>query len=164
MAEQKNKPEAISTKSLVHKKLLVNLIRGMDFRPMIFRKLMKASTSASALSMKAASFGTLGRNWSDLAPLLVGGLGIVLNKGGADEDSYDTTALRHLGDAGHAHGFDQIIDRAGQYAMHILLHHRTERLLGQPARLQEAREVAAFAQFGVRSSIVPARVSHSRSR
>ena len=37
-------------------------IDGMDFRPVIFGKPMKASTSVSASSMKAASFGTFGRN------------------------------------------------------------------------------------------------------
>ena len=36
-----------------------------------------------------------------------------------------------LGDAGHAHRFDEIVDRPGRDAMHIsLLHHRGERLLG----------------------------------
>jgi hypothetical protein len=54
-----------------------------------------------------------------------------------------------LGDAAHAHGLDQVVDRAGGDAVHIsLLHHGGERLLGQPARLQEGREVAAFAQLG----------------
>ena len=43
-----------------------------------------------------------------------------------------------LGDAGHAHRFDEIVDRSGRDAMHIsLLHHRGERLFGQAARLQE---------------------------
>ncbi len=34
--------------------------------------------------------------------------------------------------------------------MTVVVHHphRSERLLGQPARLQEGREVAAFVQFG----------------
>src|SRR6478752_1244451 len=54
-----------------------------------------------------------------------------------------------LGDAGHAHRFDEIVDRSGRDAMHIsLLHHRGERLFGQAARLQEDREVAALAQLG----------------
>ena len=54
-----------------------------------------------------------------------------------------------LGDAAHAHGFDEIIDRAGRDAMHIgLLHDRGQSLLGQAAGLQEGREVAAFPQLG----------------
>ena len=57
---------------------------------------------------------------------------------------------RHLalGDAGHAHRLDQIVDRAGRDALDVgLLDHRGQRLLGHPARLQEAREVAALAQL-----------------
>ena len=54
-----------------------------------------------------------------------------------------------LGDAAHAHGPDRIVDRAGRDAMHVsFLHHRGERLLRQPARLQEGRKVAALAQLG----------------
>ena len=53
-----------------------------------------------------------------------------------------------LGDAGHAHGLDQIIDRAGRDALDVgLLDHRRERLLGHPPRLQKAGEVAALAQL-----------------
>ena len=53
-----------------------------------------------------------------------------------------------LGDAGHAHRLDQIIDRAGRDALDVgFLHHGGQRLLGQPARLQEARKVAALAQL-----------------
>src|SRR6202008_3652281 len=54
-----------------------------------------------------------------------------------------------LGDTAHAHGLHQIVDRAGGDALHVgLLHHRGERFLGHAARLQEAREVGAFAQLG----------------
>ena len=54
-----------------------------------------------------------------------------------------------LGDAAHAHGLDQVVDRAGRDALDVgLLDHRGQRLLGHPARLQEAREVAALAQLG----------------
>jgi hypothetical protein len=54
----------------------------------------------------------------------------------------------------------------GHDAMHVgLLHDRGERLLGEPAGLQEGREVAAFARsLGMRRPTLPARVSHSRSR
>ena len=57
---------------------------------------------------------------------------------------------RHLAfrDARHAHGLDQIIDRAGRDALNIgLLDHRGQRLLDGPARFQERREVAALAQL-----------------
>ena len=54
-----------------------------------------------------------------------------------------------LGDAAHAHGLDQVIDRAGRDALDVgLLDHRGQRLLGHPPRLQEAGEVAALAQLG----------------
>src|ERR1700760_1625089 len=54
-----------------------------------------------------------------------------------------------LGDAAHPHRLHQIVDRAGRDALHIgLLNHRGQRLLGHPARLQEAREVASLAQLG----------------
>ncbi len=71
-----------------------------------------------------------------------------------------------LGDATHAHGLDQIVDRAGRDSLHIgFLDDRRQRLLGQAPRLQEARKVRALASsFGMRSSTVPARVSQSRSR
>ena len=53
-----------------------------------------------------------------------------------------------LGDAGPAHRLDQIVDRAGRDALDIgLLDHRRQRLLGHPARLEEARKVAALAQL-----------------
>src|SRR5207245_7019778 len=52
-------------------------------------------------------------------------------------------------DAGHAHRTDQLVDRAGRYALDVsFLDHRGERLLGHPPRLQEAREITAPAQLG----------------
>jgi len=43
---------------------------------------------------------------------------------------------------------DQIVDRAGRDAVDVgLLDHRSECLLGHPARLQEAGEIAALAQL-----------------
>ena len=54
-----------------------------------------------------------------------------------------------LRDAAHAHGLDQIVDRAGRDALDVgLLDHRGQGLLGHPPRLEEAREVAALAQLG----------------
>ena len=54
-----------------------------------------------------------------------------------------------LRDAGHAHRLDQLVDRAGRDALDVgFLDHRGQRLLGHPARLQEAGEVAALAQLG----------------
>lgn len=54
-----------------------------------------------------------------------------------------------LRDAGHAHRLDQFIDRAGRHTLHIgFLDHGGERLLGHPARLEEAREVAALPELG----------------
>ena len=58
---------------------------------------------------------------------------------------------RHLalGDAGHAHGLDQIVDRARRDALHVgLLDHGGQRLLAGAARLQEGREVAALPELG----------------
>ena len=53
-----------------------------------------------------------------------------------------------LGDAVHAHGLNQLIDRAGRDALDVgLLHHRRDGLLRHPARLEKAREVAALAQL-----------------
>jgi hypothetical protein len=47
---------------------------------------MKLSTSASASSMRAASFGTLGAQLiGDLTPLFARRFGVVLDEGGADE-------------------------------------------------------------------------------
>ena len=53
-----------------------------------------------------------------------------------------------LGDAAHAQRLDQVVDRARRDALDVgFLDHRGQRLLGHPARLQEAREVAALAQL-----------------
>ncbi len=54
-----------------------------------------------------------------------------------------------LGDAGAAHGFDEIVDGAGRDALHIgLLDHRRQRLLGHAARLEEAGEIGSLAELG----------------
>src|SRR5262249_34787875 len=53
-----------------------------------------------------------------------------------------------LRNAGHAHGFDQIIDRARRYSLNVgLLDHRGERLLGRAARFQKGRKITALAQL-----------------
>jgi hypothetical protein len=53
-----------------------------------------------------------------------------------------------LGNAGHAHGLDQIVHRAGRDALDVgFLDHRRQRLLRHPARLQKAGKIAAFAQL-----------------
>jgi hypothetical protein len=58
---------------------------------------MKASTSAYI--HEGREFRHLRTQLiGDLAPLLAGGLGFVLNKGGADEGSDDTTALANEGE------------------------------------------------------------------
>ncbi len=52
------------------------------------------------------------------------------------------------GNPAHAHGLDQVVDRARRDALDIcLLDHRRQRLLGHPAGLQEAREVGALPQL-----------------
>jgi hypothetical protein len=49
-----------------------------------------------------------------------------------------------LGDAFHPHGPHQVVDRAGRDALDVgFLDHGGQRLLGQAARFEEAREVAA---------------------
>ncbi len=54
-----------------------------------------------------------------------------------------------LGDAAHSHRLDQIIHRARGDSLDVsLLDHRRQRLLRQPPRLQEEREVAPLAQLG----------------
>ena len=54
-----------------------------------------------------------------------------------------------LGDAGHAHRLDQIVDGARGDALDVgLLDHRGQGLLGHPAGLQKAGEVAALAHLG----------------
>jgi hypothetical protein len=58
---------------------------------------------------------------------------------------------RHLAlaDAVHAERLHQVIDRAGGDALDVgFLDDRSQRLLGHPARFQEAGEVAAMAQLG----------------
>ena len=48
----------------------------------------------------------------------------------------------------HPHRLNQIVDRAGRHALDVgLLDHRSQRLLGHPPRLQEAREVAPLPQL-----------------
>jgi hypothetical protein len=54
-----------------------------------------------------------------------------------------------LRDAGHAESLDQLVDAAGRDALDVgLLNYRRQRLLGDPARLQETREVAALPELG----------------
>jgi len=54
-----------------------------------------------------------------------------------------------LRNAGHAHCFDQIIDRARRYSLNVgFQDHRSERLLRHAARLQKGREITALAQLG----------------
>ena len=60
---------------------------------------------------------------------------------------------RHLrlGDPLQAHRAGQVIDPPGRPPFHITLHHhRGQRPLGPPARLQQRREVAALPQLGDR--------------
>jgi hypothetical protein len=57
---------------------------------------------------------------------------------------------RHLapGDPAHAHGLDQLVDRAGRDALDVgFLDHRRQRLLRHPPRLQEPWKVTAAAQL-----------------
>ena len=69
---------------------------------------MQASTSVSASSMKAASFGSLGRSWSaTLRDCAVGRLGVLLCEGGGDEGRSDpATVAPGMGEqvASDAHG------------------------------------------------------------
>src|SRR5438045_1713138 len=54
-----------------------------------------------------------------------------------------------FGDAVHPHGPYQIVDRAGRDALDIsFLDHGGQRLLGQPARFEKGREIAAAPQLG----------------
>jgi len=51
-------------------------------------------------------------------------------------------------DPGHAERVDEVVDRARRHALDVgFLDHRGDRLLGQPARLEEGGEVAALAQL-----------------
>ena len=53
-----------------------------------------------------------------------------------------------LRNTGHAHGFDQIIDRARRYSLNVgLLDHRGECLLGHAAWFQKGRKITALAQL-----------------
>jgi hypothetical protein len=53
-----------------------------------------------------------------------------------------------LGDARHAHGLDEVIDRPRRDALNIgLLDHRRQRLLGHAPGFQKAREVAALPEL-----------------
>jgi hypothetical protein len=71
----------------------------MDFRPVIFREGHEGEHIGLCFIHEGREFRHLRTQLiGDLAPLLAGGLGIVLNKGGADEGSDDTTALLGLGD------------------------------------------------------------------
>jgi len=54
-----------------------------------------------------------------------------------------------LRDPAHAHRLDQIVDRARRDALDVgFLNDGGQRLLSHPARLQEARKIAALPQFG----------------
>ena len=54
-----------------------------------------------------------------------------------------------LGDAGRAHGLDEVVHGPGRDPVDVgLLDHGRERLLGRAARLEEGREVGALAQLG----------------
>ena len=54
-----------------------------------------------------------------------------------------------LGDAPHALGFDQVVDRARRDPLNVgLLHDRSQRFLGQPPGLEEAGKVAALPELG----------------
>jgi hypothetical protein len=54
-----------------------------------------------------------------------------------------------LRDAGHAQRLDQRVDRSRRDALHIgFLDHCRQRLLGDPARLQETREIASLPELG----------------
>src|SRR5947207_1474171 len=60
---------------------------------------------------------------------------------------------RHLalGDAGHAHRLDEIVDRTGRYTVYVgFLDHCDHRLVGRAARLEKRREIRALAKLGDR--------------
>src|SRR5690606_3049961 len=53
-----------------------------------------------------------------------------------------------LGNARHAHGLNEVVNRAGRNALDVsLLNDSRQSLLHHPARLQEARKVAAGAEL-----------------
>src|SRR4029077_10258322 len=57
-------------------------------------------------------------------------------------DFFAKTTDLALGDPGHAHRLDQLIDRAGRDTLDVgLPDDRGQRLLGRPTRLEKAREV-----------------------
>src|SRR5512132_420993 len=63
-------------------------------------------------------------------------------------DLFAQTRDLALGNAAHAERLDQVVDRAHRDALDVgLLDHGSERLLGHPARLEEAREVGALPQL-----------------
>src|SRR5512133_1111693 len=63
-------------------------------------------------------------------------------------DLFAQTRDLALGNAAHAERLDQVVDRAHRDALDVgLLDHGSERLLGYPARLEEAREVGALPQL-----------------
>ena len=66
----------------------------------------------------------------------------------------------------HLYPIDEVVDRAGRDALDLgLLDRGALNLLGQCAAARESLKVAArFLSFGMRSSIMPARISQSCSR
>src|SRR5262249_58382366 len=64
-------------------------------------------------------------------------------------DLFAQAADLALGNAAHAHGLDQLVDRAGRDALDVsFLDHRRQSLLSHTPGLKEAGEVAAAAQLG----------------
>lgn len=64
-------------------------------------------------------------------------------------DLFAEPAHLTFGDAAHAHGRDQVIDRTGRDALDIgLLDDRRQSLLCHAARFKKAREIAACAKLG----------------
>ena len=68
---------------------------------------------------------------------------------GASPSGLSFAAVRPRGSrVSSAIGLHQVVDRAGRHALDVgLLDHRSQRLLGHPPRLQEAREVAPLPQL-----------------
>jgi hypothetical protein len=95
-------------------------IDGMDFRPVIFREAHEGERVGLCFVHEGSKLRHL---WTQLIgdrpPLLAGSLGVVLEP-----------ADLAFGDAGHAHRFDQIVDRTGRDAMHV-------GLLRAPSRLAD---------------------------
>ncbi|KAJ8138817.1 hypothetical protein OY671_007970, partial [Metschnikowia pulcherrima] len=64
-------------------------------------------------------------------------------------DLFAEPAHSALGDAAHAHGSNQIIDRACRYASDVgLSDDGSQRLLRHPARFEEAGEITALPELG----------------